>query len=314
MPLDGGVQLVHFVVAQIKHVEHRPQRKKHEAGEDLALLGRELELAQRMFAFDRRAAAHERRLLVLAGGVFLALEVFLQPLQAALDLFEIGEHQLEIERLRISQGIDAARGVRHGGIVEDAQHVRERVHLAQRRQHRGIARRFSFCGAHDAPDVDVLDGGIGHLFRLIERGQLIDARLRHARHAHMRGAARRLFVQMSPRENAEESCFAGLRQTHDSRLHEPQIVAQPAPLPALRYVLVVGCLKRQRFGRLVTEMGKHAAVVLYGVAMAAIIVGVDFAFFRNRFWGTALTVNIGIVAGVPELSAQIPQASMNKAR
>jgi hypothetical protein len=30
------------------------------------------------------------------------------------------------------------------------------------------------------------------------------------------------------------------------------------------------------------------------VAMAAIIVGVDFAFFRNRFW-ERLTANIGIV-------------------
>ena len=36
------------------------------------------------------------------------------------------------------------------------------------------------------------------------------------------------------------------------------------------------------------------AVVLYVVAMAAVVVGVDFVFFRNRFW-ERLTVNIGIV-------------------
>jgi hypothetical protein len=34
--------------------------------------------------------------------------------------------------------------------------------------------------------------------------------------------------------------------------------------------------------------------VLYVVAMIAVIVGVDFAFFRNRFW-ERLIVNIGIV-------------------
>ena len=34
--------------------------------------------------------------------------------------------------------------------------------------------------------------------------------------------------------------------------------------------------------------------MLYVVAMAAVIVGVDFLFFRNRFW-ERLTVNIGIV-------------------
>jgi hypothetical protein len=41
-------------------------------------------------------------------------------------------------------------------------------------------------------------------------------------------------------------------------------------------------------------MGRHVTIVLYVVAMAAVIVGVDFGFFRNRFW-ERLTVNIGIV-------------------
>jgi len=41
------------------------------------------------------------------------------------------------------------------------------------------------------------------------------------------------------------------------------------------------------------EMGRLVAL-LYAVAMAAVIVGVDIAFFRNRFW-ERLTVNIGIV-------------------
>ena len=41
-------------------------------------------------------------------------------------------------------------------------------------------------------------------------------------------------------------------------------------------------------------MGRQAAGVLYAVAMVAVIVGVDFLFFRNRFW-ERLMVNIGIV-------------------
>jgi hypothetical protein len=41
-------------------------------------------------------------------------------------------------------------------------------------------------------------------------------------------------------------------------------------------------------------MGKQVVVMLYVVAMAAVIVGVDLAFFRNRFW-ERLAVNIGIV-------------------
>lgn len=32
------------------------------------------------------------------------------------------------------------------------------------------------------------------------------------------------------------------------------------------------------------EMGKPAALVLYALVMAAVIVRVDFAFFRHLFW------------------------------
>ena len=41
-------------------------------------------------------------------------------------------------------------------------------------------------------------------------------------------------------------------------------------------------------------MGRQVAVALYAVAMAIVIVGVDFLFFRNRIW-ERLIVNIGIV-------------------
>jgi hypothetical protein len=42
-------------------------------------------------------------------------------------------------------------------------------------------------------------------------------------------------------------------------------------------------------------MNRQVAMVLYGAAMVAIIVGVDFLFLKNRFW-ERLTVNVGIVA------------------
>ncbi len=41
-------------------------------------------------------------------------------------------------------------------------------------------------------------------------------------------------------------------------------------------------------------MRRDATGVLCGVLMVAIIVAVDFLFFRNRFW-ERLIVNIGIV-------------------
>jgi hypothetical protein len=41
-------------------------------------------------------------------------------------------------------------------------------------------------------------------------------------------------------------------------------------------------------------MGRQAAVVLYVLAMVAVVVGVDVLFFRNQIWAR-LAANIGIV-------------------
>jgi len=41
-------------------------------------------------------------------------------------------------------------------------------------------------------------------------------------------------------------------------------------------------------------MGRHAVVVIYVLAMVAVVVGVDILFFRNQFWAR-LIVNVGTV-------------------
>jgi hypothetical protein len=45
---------------------------------------------------------------------------------------------------------------------------------------------------------------------------------------------------------------------------------------------------------LVIEMTRNMSVMLYVLVMIAVVVSVDFLFFRNRFW-ERLIVNIGIV-------------------
>jgi hypothetical protein len=41
-------------------------------------------------------------------------------------------------------------------------------------------------------------------------------------------------------------------------------------------------------------VGRQAVVVLYVVALVAVVVGVDILFFRHQFW-PRLLVNVGIV-------------------
>lgn len=41
-------------------------------------------------------------------------------------------------------------------------------------------------------------------------------------------------------------------------------------------------------------MGRQAGIVLYVLALVAVVVGVDVLFFKHRFW-ERLMVNVGIV-------------------
>jgi len=41
-------------------------------------------------------------------------------------------------------------------------------------------------------------------------------------------------------------------------------------------------------------MGRQAAIVLYVLALVAVVVSVDVLFFRNQFW-ERLIANVGIV-------------------
>ena len=41
-------------------------------------------------------------------------------------------------------------------------------------------------------------------------------------------------------------------------------------------------------------VGNRTAIVLYVLAMVAVVVGVDVLFFRHHFWGRPI-VNVGIV-------------------
>lgn len=42
------------------------------------------------------------------------------------------------------------------------------------------------------------------------------------------------------------------------------------------------------------QMNRYLTGALYAAAMAALIIGVDLTFFRNRFW-EPLMANVGIV-------------------
>jgi hypothetical protein len=71
-----------------------------------------------------------------------------------------------------------------------------------------------------------------------------------------------------------------------------------ADVPSCTADTIATCRRRDRLKRATppkdTEMDRQVAGALYAAAMVAVIVGVDLAFFRNRFW-ERLIVNVGVV-------------------
>ncbi len=78
-----------------------------------------------LFGFDHQLV------LFLELGRAHFFQVFDQAFEALLDLAEVVDHQVELDVAGVARGIDGAH-VRHGRIVEGAQHVHQRVHVAQR--------------------------------------------------------------------------------------------------------------------------------------------------------------------------------------
>jgi hypothetical protein len=70
----------------------------------------------------------------------------------------------------------------------------------------------------------------------------------------------------------------------------------PMPARAGEWFCRRGSLLASRFVAPVVReiMGRRAAVVLYVLALVAVVVGADVLFFRSRFW-ERLMVNVGIV-------------------
>ena len=53
-------------------------------------------------------------------------------------------------------------------------------------------------------------------------------------------------------------------------------------------------------------MERQAVIVLYVLALVAVVVGVDVLFFRNRFW-ERLMVNVGMVLVFAAFSQTLPR-------
>ncbi|MNI48331.1 hypothetical protein D3C73_1028900 [compost metagenome] len=114
------------------------------------------------------------RFLVLAGGSLAGL------FDAALQAFEVGEHQLGLDRVGVANRVDLALDMGDVVIFEAAQHVDDGVDFADIGKEL-VAQAFALrCTAHEAGDVDEGDAGRDDFLRTGDRRKLLHARIRNS--------------------------------------------------------------------------------------------------------------------------------------
>ncbi len=164
--LEPRGRLADLLLTEVGDEQHRLAGQERVAAQPRLLVLRELELAQRPLGFERLLQPLEERALAHVLGLVGLLDVGLEPLEPALDRGEVGEDQLELEHLRVAQGVERAVGVRRALGLEGAHHVDERVHAPQRGQ---VDERLALA-LGDAGHVHVLDGRERLLLRVEQLG------------------------------------------------------------------------------------------------------------------------------------------------
>ena len=162
---------------------------------------------------------------VFVGRLFIraAARAALDLSQAVLHRFHVGKDKFEIDRLDIPHGIDGIFYVRDIGILETAYDVHDRVNLADMGEE-FVPQPFAAGGAFDEPrDIDKFDDGGGHLFALVERGQLVQPFVGHRHDAHvgLDGAERIIGAfRARVRDCVEESGFSYVGKSYDTEFHD----------------------------------------------------------------------------------------------
>ena len=183
------------------------------------------------------AQALER--LVLCGrGLLAALRGLGDALRPALDRREVGEHELELDRVGVVERVDAAGRMGDGVVVEAAQHVDDRIGVSDRAEEL-VAQPFAVRrAAHEAGDVDHLERRRDDLARARARDRVegVEPRVAHIGDAvhglggreHVRGDGR-----AAAGEGVEERRLAAVRQSDEGDLDaRHQITAATVPVTA----------------------------------------------------------------------------------
>src|SRR5437868_301764 len=204
-------------LGDVEYAEHGLFAEKHESADTLLVFGIHLHLAQRTLGLKMCLGADQQVVLALQFRRAHLLQVLLHALHAFFDLAKVADDKVEINILNVAQRIDFA-DVRNGGIVEGANNVGERVHLAEVAD---VGSLFQ-CLLSNRADVYVFDGSMDELFRVVECGQTIQSIVRDLGDSDvcLARVGEGVLGKLGLGQNAKQRTFAYLWQAYDSSFHE----------------------------------------------------------------------------------------------
>ena len=170
--------------AHVGRKDDRLVRQQADGGEELLFLLGAFHAAGRLPGVERRVHALEEIDLELV--LLVGLDHLLRLVDAAVEHLDVGEDQLEVDRLDVARRVDRAFDVDDVVVLKAAYDVHDGVDLADVREEL-VAEALAFRGAlHEAGDIDELDRRGREFFRLIHFGELVEALVRHRDDADVR--------------------------------------------------------------------------------------------------------------------------------
>ena len=216
--IAGKAGLVH--IGGVDHLFSRQQVAFVHHADNVLVLAKALEGAGGLALLKVRLERLEDLHVLIE--LFIRLGGLARALEAALQMLDIREDELEVDGFDVARRVDRALDMHDVVIVKAAHHVDDRVHLSDMGQEL-VAQALALArAAHQARDVHELHDRRGGLFRVVQVGQRLEPLVRHGDHADVgvdRAEGIVCALRARLRDRIEQGGLAYVREPDNAEFH-----------------------------------------------------------------------------------------------
>ena len=180
----GSAVVGQVILSHIRRIDHRLRGQQIQGGENrFFILIRRLESRRQRAGLQKLLHALQKIRLLRQRLIHSGLLAYLGD--PSFQNLNIGENQLQIDRLDIPERIDASVHMHHVGVFKAAHHMNDGVHLTDVAQ-KLIAESLSLgCALDQTGDIHELDHRGRHLFGVIHISEKLQPLVRNGHDSHI---------------------------------------------------------------------------------------------------------------------------------